>query len=449
MIVRHRAGHPWRECWFPVAALVCGAVFLGLTGCGAARRRARSVNIAGAECVSRQVPPLCYTPKQLRVAYGAQPLVEKGIDGRGQVVVLLERPEASGAREATDIEKDLGEYDRRFSLPAANLDLLRFGAGSRATIAGPEEVLDVEAVHAMAPGAQIDVVPVEAVAFRKGGYAEARALNHAVDDNLGGIISLGIAGGEECTTAEERAVLEATLRAAQTRHISVIAGSGDLGAIAEPCGPGPTEPVRGVVLPASDPLVTAAGGTSLMARKPSGYYESERAWYSPPGTTEVGTASAGSGGGFSTLFPRPRYQADVEAIHTHRGVPDVAADADPNTGLALLAVVKGAPVIFPASGTSAAAPVWAAVAALADQYARRRLGFLNAGLYRVAAGSSYHRAFHDITRGSNAGSIGGRRVPGYATTPGWDPATGLGSPDASILIPLLVRAIHPGDGNDR
>jgi subtilase family serine protease len=90
-------------------------------------------------------------------------------------------------------------------------------------------------------------------------------------------------------------------------------------------------------------------------------------------------------------------------------------------------------------GTSASAPIWAALIALADQYAGRHLGFVNPALYGIAAGPAYHQAFHDITAGTNTVEFPPETITGYQAGPGWDPVTGLGSPDAQALIPLLAR----------
>ena len=98
-------------------------------------------------------------------------------------------------------------------------------------------------------------------------------------------------------------------------------------------------------------------------------------------------------------------------------------------------------------GTSASAPLWAGLSALADQYAGRHLGFVKAALYRICRSSvHYHRAFHDVTAGDNTVLFPPRTISGYHAAPGWDPVTGWGSPHASMLIPLLARYARPDDG---
>lgn len=123
-----------------------------------------------------------------------------------------------------------------------------------------------------------------------------------------------------------------------------------------------------------------------------------------------------------------------------RGVPDVAADADPNTGFPVVtASAGGRYTVSGHGGTSASAPTWAGIIALADQYAGRHLGFVNPGIYHIARSDLYHRAFHDIASGDNTVSFPPRTIEGYRAGPGWDPVTGWGSPNASVLVPLLAR----------
>ena len=141
-------------------------------------------------------------------------------------------------------------------------------------------------------------------------------------------------------------------------------------------------PVREVNLPASDPLVLAAGGTTLIANHTTGRYISETGWGLPYGSP--GTQFQASGGGFSRLFARPSYQAGLPASGPDRGVPDVAADAAAHTGMAII-TSNGSRgyAIRNSGGTSATAPLWAGVIALADQYAHRDLGFVNPAIYQI------------------------------------------------------------------
>jgi subtilase family serine protease len=109
-----------------------------------------------------------------------------------------------------------------------------------------------------------------------------------------------------------------------------------------------------------------------------------------------------------------------------------------------MALTFSGDVLMPAQGTSAAAPLWAGVIALADQQAGQHLGFVNPAIYRIARGPGYHRAFHDVVAGDNSVMWPTGVITGYTAGGGWDPVTGWGSPDAQYLVPLLARAAHAG-----
>jgi len=242
----------------------------------------------------------------------------------------------------------------------------------------------------------------------------------------------------------EAASLNSALQAAADHHVTVVAAAGDTGAAGEPCSVakaltgGGFPLVKEVNLPSSDPLVLAAGGTSLTASHTTGAYAGETAWGLPYG--EQGTLFQATGGGFSRLFPRPGYQDGVAGIGAARGVPDVAADASGHSGMALAVSDGGGRyTIRNSGGTSASAPIWAALIALADQYAGRHLGFVNPAIYQIARGPGYQQAFHDITTGNNTAEFPPQTITGYQAAPGWDPVAGWGSPDAQVLVPLLAR----------
>jgi subtilase family serine protease len=135
---------------------------------------------------------------------------------------------------------------------------------------------------------------------------------------------------------------------------------------------------------------------------------------------------------------KPGYQDGVVGTSAGRGVPDVAADASPISGLAQVLLADGQEVVANTAGTSAAAPFWAGIIALADQYAGRNLGWVNPVIYRIARGAQYHKAFHDVTNGDSTMLLP-RLVAGYGAAPGWDAVTGWGSPDAEVLVPLLAE----------
>ena len=394
----------------------------------------------------------CYTPQQIQVAYGIKPLLDHGIDGRGETVVLPELAEpALNEPLVSNMRQDMTRFDQVFSLPAAQLQVNTSLAGRVAHpwYAFGEEVLDAEMVHVIAPGATIviDLVKNTALNYVKPAVAAAIA-SLRLAEAQGGIVSMsavGQTGGENCDTQAEVASLHAALRAAAAHQVTVVAASGDIGVVGEPCtlarsvfGSAPFTPVKAVNLPASDPLVLAAGGTSLNASHKTGRWISETGWGLPYGG--VGTTFQASGGGFSQVFAKPGYQDGIPGIGAMRGVPDVSADASGHTGMAIaIATPGGGTYIRNSGGTSASAPIWAGLIALADQFAHRHLGFVNPALYRIAASPAYQRAFHDITSGNNTAKFPPKTFTGYRAAPGWDPVTGLGSPDAQWLVPLLAR----------
>jgi subtilase family serine protease len=413
----------------------------GSTGTGGATTPATlGPSGVAADCLASRPP--CYAPRQFRVAYGIQPLLDRGIDGRGVTVVLPEEAEtgpgqppavaAPGLPPAvTDIRQDVADFDGRFGLPPARIQVITTLAGSAASpwLAGPEEVADTELVHAVAPDATIRELLVDPADVRTPAkFAAAFATYVRIAARAGEVISqCGIGQhfnvGEDSWTSAELATMNSALEYAAARHVTVVAASGDYGAL----GNGSTTPVREVNLPASDPLVLAAGGTDLTANPVTGAYIRETAWN-------------GSGGGFSHSFARPAYQYGVPGIGATRGVPDVAADASSGTGMAFaFAVPGGGYELIGLGGTSAAAPFWAGLIALADQEAGHPLGFLNPAIYRIARGPLYHKAFHDITTGNNTAVLNGVTITGYQAGPGWNPVTGWGTPNAQVLIPLLAR----------
>ena len=370
----------------------------------------------------------CYSPGQYQVAYGVAPLLRSGITGKGETVVMPELAHVPGPN-FTDIRKDLSAFDRKFGLPAAKLKVTTTLAGARVPyVAGTEEVEDTEIVHAIAPGATLDVVlvPANAVANAANFTAAVTGVVHVAIAQHAAVVSVSGSEGERLFTRTEVARIHAALQQAADRHLTVVASSGDTGVISDD-GP----PVQ-VSLPASDPLVLGAGGTALGASFFTGAYHGEMAWNSD---------TSASAGGYSSLFRRPSYQEGVPRMGRMRGVPDVAADADSSTAITL--TFSGG-VLYPAQGTSAATPLWAAVIALADQDAGQHLGFVNPAIYAIARSPAYHRAFHDVITGDNSVFWPTRLFTGYQAGPGWDPVTGWGSPNAHILVPLLAHAARHG-----
>jgi subtilase family serine protease len=405
---------------------------------------------AGAVAADCLTAARCYAPRQFRVAYGILPLLDRGTDGRGVTVVLPEEAETGPARPqpstgilqaVTDIRQDVAGFDSRFGLPSPQIRVITTLAGSSASpwLASVEEVEDTELVHAVAPDAAIIELLVDpADVSTPAKFAATWATAVRIAARNGEVISQSGIGqdfnlGEGSWTSAEVATMNSALQYAADRHVTVVVASGDEGAV----GNGSSTPVKGIILPTSDPLVLAAGGTSLTANPVTGAYISETAWNDPPGPN--GGPSA-SGGGFSRLFARPAYQDGVPGTGAMRGLPDVAADASSGTGMALAFSAPGGGYEFlGAGGTSAAAPFWAGLITLADQQAGHPLGFVNPAIYRIARGPLYHKAFHDITAGNNTVVLNGVTVTGHQAGPGWDPVTGWGTPDAQVLIPLLAR----------
>jgi subtilase family serine protease len=399
----------------------------------------------------------CYTPQQLEAAYGVQPLLAHGIDGRGETVVLPELAEtALDPPRVTDLRQDLAAYDRLFHLPAPRLKVVStFPGPVHPWLAFGEEVLDAEVAHAIAPRAALTIVLVKGTSLDSPGQAvTASVAALRLGATEGGVISLspaGQIGGEHCVDHTQLTQLNAALQSDASHHVTVVAATGDTGAAGEPCalidalggGLNGFTPRKEVNLVVSDPLVLAAGGTTLNASHTTGTWTSETAWGLPDGSP--GSAFQASGGGFSHLFPRPSYQNGVPGTGSMRGIPDVAADGDSVTGIAVITSNAGGGwTLSGHAGTSASAPLWAGIIALADQYAHRHLGLVNPAIYQIARSPQYHQAFHDITAGpGNTAEFPPTTITGYRPAPGWDPVTGWGSPDAQILIPLLTRYATP------
>lgn len=408
------------------------------------------------DCVTL-TPALCYGVRQYLTAYGVTPLHGRGIDGRGQSVVLVEFAPGKAASTTTtatdsDLRDDLAVFDGLFGLPAARLQVItRFAGASNPYLAGGEEAMDAEMVHAVAPAATIRIVllPEGNGNLQATGAAFISALRLA--PSLGSVVAVTAGISERCATQAEAANLNAALQADEEHHVTVIASSGDNGATGISCTADPTpELVRAVNLPASDPLVLAVGGTTLDANPTTGAYIGETAWSAPagvlpanapkvPASVQAELLPKGSNGGFSSLFTRPSYQDGIDAIGHVRGVPDVSADAGSHTGMAIALHLTPGNIITTADGTSAASPFWAGIVALADQDAGHALGFINPAIYRIGRSSSYHRAFHDITTGDNTMKYETATVTGYQAADGWDPVTGWGTPNAQVLVPLLAH----------
>jgi subtilase family serine protease len=377
--------------------------------------------------------PGCMTPHALRVAYGVEPLIEKGFTGKGQTVIDIV------SFGSPTLAQDMAFFDKQFGLPPVNLQVIaplhesEYDPHHDKEGWAGETTLDVEIIHSIAPDAKI-VVLVSPVAETEGtiGLPEFRELiQYAIDHKLGNIVSQSW-GASELTLQDQKGQQElqqwnSLLQNATTNlGMTFFSSSGDNGAtdyadIQETR----IASVATTSFAADSPWVTAVGGTTLVH---NGATFSETAW-------------SDSGGGFSRFYKTPSYQQSLPAavqkqLGGQRGVPDVSADADPGTGLDVYQ--DGFWAL--AGGTSAAAPLWAGVMAIADQMAGHPLGFINPALYKLAASSTYPQDFRDITQGNNSNPEA--RVNGYNAVQGWDPVTGLGSPNAAKLVPDLISAMR-------
>ncbi len=377
----------------------------------------------------------CYTPHQLRVAYGVESLYERGFTGKGQTVIDIV------SYGSPTLQQDMQAFDTQFHLPPVNLQILAplgtvpFNASNQAMLGWAGETdLDVQIIHAIAPDAAIVVLtsPVDETEGTIGLPQFLQLEQYALSHHLGNIVSQSWVASEvtlnDSTGQQEIAKWDAFYKQATTQNgMTFFSGSGDNGATDYADSQATKlSPVATTTFAPDDPWVTAVGGTSLMRQ---GSSNAEVAWPM-------------SGGGFSRFFSMPSYQkllpASVQALlKGRRGVPDISGDADPLTGL----VFYEAGVWNLAGGTSASTPLWAGLMAIADQMAGKGLGFINAALYKLATSNRYAADFHDITQGNNSIHTQAVNVPGYAATTGWDPITGLGSPDAENLLPDLVAAL--------
>jgi len=360
--------------------------------------------------------PLCYGPRQIRAAYDIQPLLDAGIDGTGTTIVIVD------AFQNPTIVHDLAMFDAAWGLPAANLDIIAPDGltpftGSRLQVGWAVEIsLDVEWAHVVAPGAHIELV----LAKSEQDADLLSATRYAIEHDLGEVITQSFGEAESCADPQLLSQEHAVFERAASKGMTLLAGSGDFGAANLLCDGSGIASVASVATPASDPDVTAVGGTRLTIDPATSAFATETGWSDHFGS---------SGGGFSSIYRRPGYQAPFVDGNQARGLPDVAYTASA-FGALFFAALGRFGAIF---GTSGGTPQWAGIDALARQVAGHRQSQLNIRLYHLAKSDAYGDAFHDITTGNN--SFAG--VTGFDAGPGWDAVTGLGTPDVAKLVPLL------------
>jgi subtilase family serine protease len=361
-----------------------------------------------------------YSPHDLATLYNLQPLHQVGVNGSGQTIALVEFDNYRAANIAV--------YDKRYGITSS---LTRIPVNDGQSIGaelgdGQVEVeLDIEVVQAIAPGAQILVYEA---ANSDGNIAAISMYNQVVSDDRAKIISISWDAWERRFPPDVLVALNAALEEAAAQGQSVFAAAGDnaaFGAVGYTHGSAAKKPA--VRFPGSSPWVTTVGGTTLNQNS-DGSYGGETVWADDSDPKNP----VGSGGGLSTIFKRPPYQVGPGVVNQYsngmRQEPDVAADADPNTGYAIYTVDDSGKASWQElGGTSAAAPLWAAYAALVNQALGQPVGFFNPTLYALGQKANAFPAlpFHDITRGNNLF---------YPATPGWDFASGWGSLNGKALI---------------
>jgi subtilase family serine protease len=373
---------------------------------------------------------VCRTPYELEQAYD----VPTGLDGSGQTILVVD-PYGSPTLGA-----DLQAFDAYYGIPAASLQIVAApasptstgGSGDTFSWAG-ETSLDVEYAHAMAPGARIVLV----VAASDDNADLVAAETYALPRYPGAIVSQSFGDYETDPTAGDSfRQLHKLYVIASALGDTLLASAGDDGAAWADWTGDPSHAQAGY--PASDPLVTAVGGTEANPY-PDGLFDpvthgygGEQVWNEP--------GFGATGGAPSALFAAPYYQVGLTGYRT-RTVPDVAFNAAGNGGLAVFLASS----VYGVGGASAGSPLWAGIVAIADQarqQARRpRLGFLNGALYAIGRSPAQAaRDFHDITVGSNAfdGAIG------FDAGPGYDLTTGFGTPDVANLVRDLTSSPFAG-----
>jgi subtilase family serine protease len=454
------------------------------------------------EAACNAVGRRCFSPTAMANSYNYAGLHAAGDLGQGKTIAVVDSFGASTVRE------DLGVFNTAFGLPhlcgetgpsdpSANcspttsprFDIIQIQGGPPPVPPPPnngtglenhnlwdlEVALDVEWAHATAPLANIMLVttPTAEVLGVQGFQQMMNAEQALIDSGRVDAISQSFGSGEGAFNSGLASLnqLRQAFVHAQANKVSVFASSGDGGstnAMKTPVKKPTAIPYPSVGWPASDPLVTAVGGTYLCTNPVVGSMTADdtmppTSCTSRPGDREP--AWVASGGGYSIVFGRPSYQNVLPPGSSYvgsspgapgpnsnmRGVPDIAYQASSRTGVLVYLTEANTTTSgvgcggaspcstgwYTVGGTSASSPQWAGLIAIADQIAGRDLGFINPALYAIANNPAKYAAdFYDPFQNNNQQSS----IPGWAASPGWDAVTGLGTPNAANLIPDLIAA---------
>lgn len=426
------------------AAVIVGAAVTGalagagvLTGSGAATHSPRRDHPAQPMIAA---PVHGLTPAQVAVAYNLSPLTAKGITGSGQTIVVVD------SFGSPTITSDLAHFDGYFKLPAPPSfrviqpagPVAAFHPSDKNRVGWAEETtLDVEWAHVIAPGASIVLVetPTSENEGTTGFPQIATAEQYVLRHKLGQVISQSFAATEQ-TFPSTSALLafRSPYELAARDGVTVLAATGDQGATSFEYNMKDLYTAPAVSWPATDPLVTAVGGTQLDLRANGTRRKPDAAWDD-------------SGGGKSIAFGRPAYQDGVRALTGNaRGVPDIAMDASCASAVVIYGSFYGSPGQWkPICGTSLSAPLFAGIVALADQYAghgkAHGLGVINPAIYTIAA--RHEPGIVEISAGDNTQTFNqhGKKytVQGFAATGGYNLVTGVGTVDAAYFVPELAK----------
>jgi subtilase family serine protease len=395
----------------------------------------------------------CYAPDQIQHAYGIPALLNKGINGAGKTIVLID------AFGSPTIDSDFQQFENYLGGPDQVLRVIRPDGpvpaydqnnGDMLSWAN-ETTLDVEYSHAMAPGAKLVLLelPGDGGNFNQ---LIANAVEYVVRHHLGDVISQSFGLTEQATVASGGAIgsLHAAYADAAAHHITVLASTGDTGSSGyDSNGNLYTHQVVGY--PATDPLVTAVGGTEI-SLDPNGNRLSpdkvwDDSWNGPANRLFYGSDgpdALASGGGKSTFFARPSYQNRVKNVTgARRGIPDVSMNGACSSLAGVFESVSGYGVQgwSAGCGTSEASPLMAGIVADADQLAGHDLGAINPALYQLAAQNA--PGIVRVTSGQNGVQFtqGGKshKVPGYYARNGYSLAAGVGTINAQYFVPELAK----------